>query len=144
MMLHVDILLSNFYFSCGMHCWLMFVSLYQIFDCWFFPKGILHRPVLWYLIPVIIYLPFGRMCNGFLLKIAWQPASHNFPMEINVVCVSTGRICHSLEIMGSCGNARLHDIDDCTQPLLGSPIVMGGGGDIPFSHEGSLVWCIPH
>jgi hypothetical protein len=61
----------------------------------FVASGKRHSPVVWSRVPMSTNLLFLVIWTACSLKVAMQPASHSFPIEIRELCVRPG-ILHEL------------------------------------------------
>ena len=79
--------------------------------------------VLWIIVSVRISFPFFRMFNAFLLNIFWHPASHIFPMDINVMFDNPVRVFPLQAATGGFGNVSLNAMDDFMLPHWVVPLL---------------------
>ncbi len=44
-------------------------------------SGMVHRPFVWFCLPLMMMFPFFMICKLYLLNMATQSLSHSWPME---------------------------------------------------------------
>jgi hypothetical protein len=87
--------------------------------------GNFHKPVRGSREPVINMLSSLVTTTCVLLKVASQPASHSFPMDISELCVRPGMMWAVRASCGSWGRFNLQSfVLDCSVSLSGRPTVM--------------------
>ena len=66
-------------------------------------RGMRHKPVLKSRWPVRMVLPWLVIMNNVWSKVAWKPASHSWPIDINDLCMRPGSRWAWLPFVGTCG-----------------------------------------
>ena len=89
-------------------------------------RGMCHKPVVNSRCPVrMVYLCLVMLTDVWS-KVAWHPASHSCPIDINELCVRPGRRWDWRPCAGTCGkfssHATLVDLSCCP---FGRPTIIG-------------------